>query len=336
MYRANGIKLAVLAAAFSAIAGSQDARAQWTWTPQTGRWINVENLPKETPELQVEHTRRLMLEGDYKKALRETNKFDKFYGDTELADENQFLRGEIRMAQGKLLQAAKAFQQVVDNYPDTDLYGDVTAKQYQIADRLYEEGRQRLEKRWRLFKERPLKHAIEVYSMVIQNEPFTEAAAEAQYKVGLCEFACEQYTTAAYDYRRVIEDYPDSNWIDEAGYGLVKCYYGASLPSLYDQTPSELAVSAADDFKERFPAEDRVEEVEQIRAEMREKMALQRLNIARFYEERREFGAARIYYQVVTEKFEDTEAADRARQWLNENPSTDELPAATRLAGGVK
>lgn len=298
------------------IAGAGAASAQWIWTPQIGRFINIDRLPKETPELQVEYARSLLLQGDHKKAYRETAKFADFYGDSDFADENQFLRGEIRMAQGKYLDAAKEFQQVAANYPESDLYDQVIEKQYDIGDMYYDLGLKRQDKRWRPMRKKPFKRAIEVYGMVIENEPFTAKAAEAQYKIGLCHHTRQEYMEAAYEYRRVMEFYPASDWVDEANYGLAKCYYDSSLPPDYDQTPSQLAITAVDDFKIRFPADERNTELGELRNEMRERIAQQRLNTARFYEKRQKYEAARISYEVVVEQFPETSAAGDALKWL--------------------
>ncbi len=295
------------------------AQAQWVWTPQTRRWINLKRLPKETAELQVEYARSLMIEGDYSKALHETEKFQQFYADSPQADENQFVRGEILLARAKYLDAAKEFQQVVVNFPDTDLYDEVIEKQYEIGDRLYELGQKRYEARWQPFRRRPLKYAGEVYTMVIDNQPFTDEAAEAQYKMGLCHFTREQYTEALYEYRQVVEKYSSSDWVDDASYGLIQCHYNSALPPDYDQVPSRLAVNAIDDFKASFPRDERLDGLEEKRQEMVESIATQRLKTAQFYEKRREFQAARIYYAVVVEQFPDTAAAEEARAWLTDS-----------------
>ena len=294
------------------------AAEAWVWNPATGRWINVKRLPQPTPELQVEAARSLMEQGDYRQALRESDKFDRFYGDTEWADRNQFLRGEIQMRRGKYLDAAREFQQVITNYPDTMLYDEVIAKQYEIGDHFYELGERRLERRWRPFRKRPFKRAIEVYSMVIDNQPFQDAAAEAQYKVGLCHFTREEYVEAAYEFQRVLEDYAGTDWVDDASHGLAMCYYEAALPPEYDQTRSRLAIEAIDEFKARFPEDERTDTLAEKRVEMRERIARQRLNTARFYERRRRFTAARMYYEVIVDQFPDTAAAADAKLWLDE------------------
>lgn len=295
------------------------AQAQWTWTPQTGRFVNLKRMPKETPELQLEYARGLMLSGDYRKALRETEKFVEYYGSSDLADENQFLRGEILMAQGNYMEASSAFQQLIAAYPDSDQYEASVENQYEIGDRYYMRGEQLAGKKWRLFRNRPYKRAADVYTMVVDNQPFTPAAAEAQYKIGLCHYARKQYIDAAFEYRRVVEDYSDSDWVNEASYGLAMCYYQAALSPAYDQTPSELAVSAIDDFAARFPQDERTGQLKEKRSEMRESIAMQRLETARFYERRREFPAAKLYYELLAEEFPDTIAGTQALEWLEKN-----------------
>ena len=320
-------------AAFLAVVLISAAEAQWTWTPQTGRWVNMKRLPKETAELQIEYARGLMIQGNPKKALRETNKFTEFYGDSPLADENQFLRGEIRMSQGKLLDAAKEFQQLIAGYPNTELYDEAIAKQYEIGDNYYEKGQRKMEKRWALFKKRPLNRAIDVYAMVVENQPFTAAAAEAQYKMGLCHYAREEYVEAAYEYRRVIEDYAGSDWVDEASYGMAVCYYAASLPPDYDQTPSQLAIMAIDDFSVKYAGDERIVDLKEKRQEMRDSIAEQRIKVAKFYERRRNFDSARLYYQVVVDQFADTPFVNEAKAWLDNNPEPPGI--AERAAAGT-
>jgi TolA-binding protein len=232
-------------AAFAVLLGwAVSAQAQWTWTPQTGRFVNTKRMPRETAELQIEYTRGLLVEGNYRKALRETDKFTEFFGKDTMADENQYLRAEILFAQGKLMDAAKAYQHLLAGYPSTKRYPEAIKRQYEIGDQYYEKGLKKIESHWALFKKRPLKHAAEVYAMVVENQPFTAQAAEAQYKIGLSHYARKEYTEAAFEYRRVVEDYSGSDWVDDACYGLAMCYYNGSLKPSYDQTPSQMALPA--------------------------------------------------------------------------------------------
>ncbi len=306
--------------------------AQWTWTPETGRFVNMDSLPKETPELQVEYTRSLVVGGQLSKAMNETEKFTKFYPDTEYADDNQFLRGEIKLAQEEYVKAAEEFQQVISVYPESPLYDDVIANQYNIGDTLFEKGRKRTERtskgfrpwrpltRFNPFRRRPLKKAIDVYTIVIDNQPFTAAAAEAQYKTGLCYFTREEYIESSFEFRRVIEDYSESKWVREATFHLTRSYEEAALGPEYDQGPSKLAMGAIGNFVRRYPTDPRIAERQEVSEEMFETIAEQRYRTARFYEKRRRLDSARIYYEIVAGEFKGTQAAEKAEKWLAENP----------------
>lgn len=323
-------RLATILAVWMVALAATTAQAEWTWTPETGRWVNVNRMPKESPELQVEYARSLLLEGKYKKALEETTKFSKFFPSSEVADDNQYLRGEIRMKQGNYKAAAKEFQQVLKNYPSTELYQQAIAQQYVIGDHFYDEGQRKMGKKWALMKKRPLKRASDVYGMVIENQPFTPEAAQAQYKVGLCHYAREEYTEAAFEYRRVVEDYAASEWVDDASFGLAQVYTAASRPPDFDQTNSALAVRAIDDFKSQFPTDTRTTELDPKRQEMRNKMAEGQLRSANFYVKRREFLSARIYYELIAKDFADTPAAAKAQEWLAANPGAPKLRDAVQ------
>ena len=102
-----------------------------------------------------------------------------------------------------------------------------------------------------------------------------------------------------------------------AAFGLAMCYYNSAETPDYDQVPSQLAIDAIDDFRARFPNDERNAVLAEKRVEMRERIAQQRLRTAHFYERRRRFEAAEIYYEVVVEQFPETEAASEARGWLD-------------------
>lgn len=324
------------------------AAAQWTWTPETGRFVNISNLPKETPELQIEHTRSLMIQGNLRQALDETVKFRNFYGDSELSDENQFLRGEIRARQGDYVKAAQEYQAVITLFPATDLYDEVIEKEYELGDMLFERGEERMarveDRRWYepweyfppVRPKKQLRQASEVYSTVIDNQPFTPEAAEAQYKVGRCQFAMENFVEASFEYLRVIEDYRGSEWLDEAAYDLAQCYVLGSHPPQYDQQPTHLAINAIDDFTLTYPADPRTEELLVDRLEMEEKIAEQRYQAVRYYESRSEYNAGRIYAEGILVEYPETQAAEKARRWLEQHPGRDRLSAQFVGPGYIK
>ena len=175
---------------------------------------------------------------------------------------------------------------------------------------------------------RPFKRAVTVYSTVIENQPFTPEAAEAQYKIGKCHFARQSYIEAGFEFRRVVEDYGDSKWVREASFDLTRCYEEAALDPDYDQAPAQLAIDSIAEFKRRFPDDERVKDREAVSETMRGNIAEQRFLTARGYERRQDLDAARIYYEIAAYEFSGTEASAKAATWIEEHPRQDRLQAA--------
>jgi len=310
---------------------TSSAFAQWTWTPETGRLINLKNLPKETAELQLEYGRSLLGENDLDRALTATEKFQEYYSDSEFSDRNQFLRGQIRVAEEKYEKAAEEFQVVVSSYPESDLYDQVITEQYGIGDMLFDRGSERLEyyrtrpwyridQKLKPFKRKHIKQATSVYTMVIDNQPFTAEAAQAQYKLGLCQMAQERYEEAAFEFSRVLEDYSGSNWVKEAAFGLADCYTLGSHSPEYDQSPSQLAINTIDQLKKRYSTDSRIDDLQATRGEMVEKIAEQRYLVAISYERANQPFAARLGCEVLLDEYPNTEAARKAQEWLDAHP----------------
>jgi len=122
-----------------------------------------------------------------------------------------------------------------------------------------------------------------------------------------------------------MEDYGTSEWVDDASFGVAMCYYTASRPPDYDQTNSQLAVRAIDEFKGKFASDARAKDLEGKRGEMREKMAESQLRTASYYVKRREFLSARVYYETIEKDYSDTSAAATAKAWLDANPGAPKM-----------
>jgi outer membrane assembly lipoprotein YfiO len=308
---------------YLAVAGS--AGAAWVWTPETGRWINPKNQPKETPEAQLEYASQLRLAGDYERAVSEYGKFFRFYPDSDLCAQAQFQVGELYEAQGDYERASSEYQKVVSNWPASDLFDRVMEKQYEIADRFYKEGTERAGG-FRFLRGRYVRRAMQTYQRVIENAPFGRAAARAQYRIAECYFTSGRYLEATYEYQKVLDEYPASEWAGQATYGLAMCYYKQALPAEYDQTIARKAVEQFELFLRMHPGDPKTDEAEARIAELREDMARRQLVIASFYERIEKRDAARLYYLSAVTKYPETEAAREATGKLEDTANLIEVP----------
>lgn len=105
--------------------------------------------------------------------------------------------------------AITTFQQLIDDYPDSEYTDDA---QYYIA--------------WSYYNLNSYAQAITEFEKVINNYPNSEFTDNAQYYIGYCnEKKLGYYIQALLEYQKVIDNYPDSEFADDAQLGIGNCYY---------------------------------------------------------------------------------------------------------------
>ncbi len=325
------MKLVVTVSLLAGVATAADAALRWT--PETG-FVWVRRYVAVTPEEQLARARELQQRGKYRQAAEAYEEFLDLFPDHSTADQAQFGLAECYEARGKLAKANDEYQKLIANYRDSELYGRVVRKQYDIADRYYQQyvNRKGL---GRLTAGRKLKRAIRFYEQVIENDPFGAGAAEAQYRLAECYFASNKLLEAKLEYEQVLQQFPSSRWARDARFYLALCEYRRMLPARYDQESAKnalrgftrfLAIAADDD--------ERTEDARRFVADIRERLAEHDYLIGRFYERRGRRRAALVSYETVLRQYPDTSFAEQARS--NVERLVEEMTRAGLLGASVE
>lgn len=295
------------------------AYAQWTWTPETGRWINIKRQPKETAALQFQYAEELLVEGEAAKAVIEYEKVLRYYPESNYCDLAQYSIGRALDAGGDYEDAVEAYQKVIDEYPNTRLFSNVLGKQRKIADRFFQRGVDREEK-FTLIRGSNFDKAIKTYRQVIDNQPFTDFSAEAQYRIGLSYFKMELYEEAAAEFQKLLDHYPESEWTAEAAFGTADCKYCQSLPYEYDTTATEDAIGKFNYFLRSYPGSSRADEARERLRVLREAAAEHEFQIAMYYHRNMKYESASLYFDSIVREYPETQWAKKAGERLDEMP----------------
>jgi outer membrane assembly lipoprotein YfiO len=295
------------------------AHAQWTWTPEVGGWINPKRQPRETPALQYQYAEELLAEGDTENAISEYEKVLRFFPASNYCDLAQYSIGRALEAQEDYEESVKAYQTVIDEYPNTKLFENVLEKQRRIADRFFELGVERQE-RFTLLRGGNFERAIETYRQVIDNQPFTAFSAVAQYRIGLSYFKMELYEEAGAEFEKLLDFYPASELSAEAAFGAAASKYLLALPHEYDKTASEEAVAKFRSFIRFYPDSKRVSEAEEKIERLRQLVAKHEYEVGAYYHRNMKYQSARLYFDSVVRNYSETKWAEKASEKLREMP----------------
>jgi len=308
------IKISIFLAVF--LIFSHNAFAFWVWTPETNQWVNPKYAVKETPKLQLAYAMEFYQAKDYPKAVNEFEKLIQHYPKAREAAEAQYYIGITLEDQERLFQAYQAYQKVIDKYPFSELSAKVVEKEYKIGERFLEgEG-----------KKTGLMNAvigggydvIAVFRAVIKNAPYGSYAAPSQYKIGLYLQEKGLYQEARDEFEKVINDYPDSEWVKAAKYQIALVDSQRSTGAQYDQKITQAAVDEFKEFAQNYPDAELSEKAHQYISELRDKDAENNFIVAHFYEKQKQYDAARVYYNSVIEDFPGSFWAKKSENQIKE------------------
>jgi len=292
------------------------AQAFWVWTPETNKWVNPKYAVKDTPSEQLDFALDFYAQKDYDKAERELRKLLKHYPRAREAPDAQYYIAEIAIVQGKLLDAFRKFQMVIDKYPFSERSAEIVEKQYNIGLEILEGRSQRGGFIDAFIGDNY--DVIEIFRAVIKNAPYGKFAAPAQYKIGLYLAEKRLYQEARDEFEKVINDYPDSEWTKAAKYQIATMDAQRSTDAQYDQQITQAAVEEFEEFVENYPDAQLSDDAKDQINQLRDKEAENNFLIGQFYEKQKNYTAAKIYYQAIVDEYRTSPWSSKALKKISE------------------
>jgi len=271
--------------------------------------VNPKHAVKDTPEEQFDFAIGYYKAGEHKRAIGEFQKLLRSYPKSELAPAAQYYIGRVYEDIGEYYQAFLAYQKTIDSYPFSEKVDEIVEREFKIGC-LFLTGHKA--KILGLAILPAMDRAIEVLKKVTENAPYSKYAPMAQLRIGQAYKTSGNFDAAIVEFQKVVDGYPDSELVDDAKYEIAFCTYKASLKPHYDQTPTDVAIRQLEEIKEEGSDEDLAREAEDALSSLKEKKAENLYESAFFYERRKRYDSALIYYNEILEKYPETETAVRA------------------------
>jgi outer membrane assembly lipoprotein YfiO len=274
--------------------------AFWIWTPETNKWVNPKYDVKDTPQEQLAVGDQYYQSKDYAKALLEYEKLIKHYPKAKEAPLAQLGIARCYEDLGKGYRAFQECQKVIEKYPFSDLAPQVVERQYKIGETMLQN---------------PQKNqfvttltggdydVVDVFRTVIKNAPYGKYAAVSQYKIGLYLSEKKMYQEARDEFDKVINDYPESEWVKPAKYQIAVVDAARSSDAPYDQKVTKAATEGFREFVKEYPDAELSSKAKQEIAALNDKEAENNFLVAKFYAKNSKYAAAKIYYNAVITDF---------------------------------
>jgi outer membrane assembly lipoprotein YfiO len=216
----------------------------------------------------------------------------------------QYLVARCYEAMGKSEKAFRQYQTLLEKQPKFANFAEIRQRQYEIAN-LYLAGK--WFKLWDFIPYRSMERTASLYADIVKTGPYSDVAPKAQLCIGTARerqrfiwFKTPDYPAAVRAYDLAADRYFDQPPVAaEAIYRAGLAYEKQAQTGDRDQTVAGQAIAKFTDFMALYPNEPRVPEAQKIISALRNEQARGNLLVAQFYEKRKKWEGARIYYNAV-------------------------------------
>lgn len=275
----------------------------WSYEPVGGsRW------ERTRAKDQLEVAQQAFDKKDYRVALKAARRVVNRWPFSDYAPKAQYLVARAYSARHKDERAFKEYQKLMEKYPKVDNYQEVVHRQFEIANR-YLAGQ--WFKLWGYIPFFPsMEKTVTMYEKVIKNGPYSDVAPHAQLNIGAAREKQHAYDKAVKAYEKANDRYQDQKPIAaEAMYKAGMAYNKEAKTAEYDQSVAGKAIATFTDFGALYPDDPRVNQSSQIIGSLKTEQVLGSIAIAKFYESKREWVGAMVYYNEALSKDPDSKYA---------------------------
>lgn len=297
----------------------QPCPAPLVYTPGEGWTYETPGGPKwqrGRAKDQYEVAKEAFDQRQYRLAIKAARRTVARWPMSDYAAEAQYLVGRAYEARRWDEKAFKEYQKAIEKYPKIPHFEEILQRQFDIAMRFL--GGQWF-KLWGVIPFFPSKEkTADMFAKIVRNGPYSKVGPQAQLALGATREKQKDYPLAVQAYEKAADTYHDQPKIAaEALYRAGQAYLKQAKTAEYDQGAAASAIATFTDFIALYPQDPRVPEAQKTIVELRSEQARGAFRIAQFYEKKRHWDGARVYYNEVVSKDPNSELAEKARRRLD-------------------
>jgi outer membrane protein assembly factor BamD len=291
----------------------------WTYEPVggEGKW----RQPRAKDQLEV--AQAAFDKQAYSLALKAARRVVQVWPLSDYAPQAQYLVARCYEADGKLDKAFKEYQKLLEKQPKMANFDEILRRQFEIAN-LYLAGKRF--KLWGFIPYRSMERTAAMYGDIVKTGPYSDVAPQAQLNIGTARekekalgFRTPDYSSAIKAYDVAADRYSDQPKVaSEAIYRAGLAYEKQAQTGDRDQGTAGQAIAKFTDFMALYPNDPRVPQAQKIIASLRAEQARGNFAVAEFYEKRKKWEGARMYYNAVQSQDPNSPYAPEALRRLDQ------------------
>jgi outer membrane protein assembly factor BamD len=271
---------------------------------------------KQRAKDQLEVSQQAFDKKQYRLALKSALRVIQIWPLSDYAPQAQYLIGRCYEARKMDEKAFNAYQAMLDKYPKAANSDEVQNRQFAITTRFLHGQWFKL---WGYIPFFPsMDKTADMFAKIVAYGPYGPLGPASQMNIGAARENEKDYPSAVRAYERAADRYSDQLKIaSEAQYKEAMAYNKQARKADYDQSIAGRAVATFTDFMALYPDDPRVTDARQIITTLKSVEARGNFNIAMYYEQKKKWDGALIYYNEVLITDAGSPLANQARQRID-------------------
>ena len=283
------------------------------WELRNGAWVPVVPPGAGTPEAQVAQMMVDLEAGRTKDLIYNAQKWLKANKVHPLVPQVMILQGDAEVARGNRYRALFSYEDMVNNYPTSELYPGVLEREYNLAD-TFLKGYKRKFFGMRML---PVKDdALELLARIQDRERGSPLAERAGMRVADYYYGDGAFAEAVDAYGDFLKRYPYSQYVRKAEVRRAESSLASFHGVLFDMTPLLDARERMSAISDVYPQTAEQVQVRAIDDRIYQLEGKKELEIARYYWRASKYHASLYYYRRVIANWPGTLHAEAATKEL--------------------
>lgn len=292
------------------------ARPTAAWVLKHGVWIPVVKAGNTSPAGRVATMIAELHANEPYRVIHQSKQFLKHNKTDPLVPQVLLLQGDAYNEVGRKYRALFPYEDLLDNFPSSPLYGPCLEREYNIAC-AFLKGYKRNLLGMRII---PVTgDALRLLRRIQDRQRGSPLAELAGIRVADYYYAQGEFQTALDSYRNFVRRYPYSQFVIKADIREAQCMLGSFKGVRFDLTPLRNAEAKLDSIIRHHPRLAQKYQAKALEERIYQVEGKKELLIARFYMRFSRRGAAKFYFRRVINGWPETIWAVRAKQALINN-----------------
>lgn len=174
------------------------------------------------------------------------------------------------------------------------------------------------------FEKKDYLRSIEAFRIVTLNHSTSDLVDDALFYLGESHRLSREYPVAVVTYRRLLRDFPQSPYADDAQFQLAFSIFKQSSPVALTQDKTFEAIRELQIFIDEFPESELILQARELQQQCFDKLAEKDYRIGHLYFKMNDWEAARIYFSELIKAFPSSEWARVAQYEIAESYAEEE------------